>query len=279
MLRKAFLNVFILLILVTATAYSKGKVVLFDMSHGQQDTLGMNLIETYRGFVEKTPGASLLVNRKEITSDVLKNVNVLIVLTPIFPTTIPKFTPEERTAIVQFVKKGGRILVVAEESRRTPLEEYGINDIVRPFGLEYGDETPVRNNVGSIGLIGEICKERRELPYSGGRIINGGTALSIVNDEGGYQHMAYVQLKNGGKVMAAGDAMVLLLLGSAEGTRLTGAGGARGDAVNPQRQTNPSAQANATANRPTGGGLSFATRFWGKDSKIFMEEVVTWLLK
>jgi len=123
-------------------------------------------------------------------------------------------------------------MVVAEETRRTPLEEYGINDIVKPFGLEYGEETPVRNNCGAIALRSAICKERLELPYSGGRIINGGTALSIVNDEGGYQHMAYVELKNGGKIMAAGDAMVLLLLGSAEGTRLSGAGGARGDAVN-----------------------------------------------
>ena len=83
---KVLINVVLLMALAICTVEAQEKVVLFDMSHGQQDTLGMNLIETYRGFVEKTPGAILKVNKVEITSAVLKNADVLIVLTPIFPT-------------------------------------------------------------------------------------------------------------------------------------------------------------------------------------------------
>jgi hypothetical protein len=81
--------------------------------------------------------------------------------------------------------------------------------------------------------------------------------------------------------------MVRLLLGSAEGNRLSGPGGARGDAVN-TGEGNQSVQANPPAKgearpqqgaRPAGGGIIFATMFWGKDSRIYMEEVVTWLLR
>jgi len=235
MKKKVFLLI-MTMALAMGTVHGQGKVVLFDMSHGQQDTLGLNVIETYRGFVEKTPGATLMINREELTPAVLKKVNVVIVLTPIFPVIQPTFTMVERAALLDFVKNGGRLMVVCEEDRRTPLEHYGINDIVKPFGMEYAEETPVRNNVGAIGLKGEICKERRELPYSGGRVLHGGTAVSIVNDEGGYQHMAFVELENGGKLMAAGDAMVLFFLGSAEGQRLSGRGGAAGDQVNTNRE-------------------------------------------
>ncbi|MBN2482256.1 MAG: hypothetical protein JXB19_10970 [Bacteroidales bacterium] len=311
MKNSVLLSLVMLIALVIGTSCMKEKVVLFDMSHGKQGTMGIDLIESYRGFVEKTPNAVLEVNGEEITASVLKNADVLIVLTPIFPSEqLPTFTQVERSAIVEFAKSGGRIMVVAEEERRTLLEEYGINDIVTPFGLEYGEACPVRDNVGAIGLQGKICQERRELPYSGGRIINGGTALSIVNDEGGYQHMAYVELKNGGKVMAAGDAMALLLLSSAEGQPLSGMGGARGDAiagapVTPgtpgtrggpppaegersegaqQAGQGPAAGQNAVqvtpgGAAPAGGGSNFFARFWGKDSHIFKEEVVTWLLE
>ncbi|MBN1561935.1 hypothetical protein JW998_16910 [candidate division KSB1 bacterium] len=84
--------------MVIGNVEAKGKVVLFDMSHGQQDTMGLNLIGSYRIFVSKTPDATLKVNNEEITSAVLKEADVLIVLTPIFPKAKPTFTQVERAA-------------------------------------------------------------------------------------------------------------------------------------------------------------------------------------
>ena len=75
---------------------------------------------------------------------------------------------------MEFVRNGGRALVVAEEARRMDVESSGLNEVVRPFGMEFGPETPVRNNVGAIALKGDIAHDRLELPYSGGRILTGG---------------------------------------------------------------------------------------------------------
>ena len=230
------------------TANAQNKVVLFDISHVQESFV----IEDYRGFVEKTSGATLAVNEKEITPEVLSNVTALIITTPLRPQDSPTtLTQVERNAIVEFVQKGGRLLFFCEEDARTPLETYGANDIVTPFGMLYGENCPARRNVGAISLRGEIFDTSLEVAYSGGRILTGGIPVSIVNDEGVYQHGAYTKLENSGKIIAFGDGMLGLLMGlpKGEGARLSGS--TKGD----------------------------PTYWWGKDSKIFMQEVITWLLK
>ena len=285
----------LLLAVMVGGVNAQSKVLMFDMSHGQTEVPGLNLLERYEK-IAGDAGATLKINRVEITPAVLEGVTALIVMTPFRPPQPPAvFTPVEQDAIVEFVKRGGRALVVAEEERRMDPEAAGLNDIVRPFGMEFGEDTPVRNNVGSIALLGEISQGRRELPYSGGRILNGGIALSIVNDEGGYQHMAYAKLENGGRIIAAGDAMVLFFLGSAEGVRLSGPGGARGDAVvgagaprgaGPGGAEPPATPAVGPPAAPAAGpggsggpGFALATMFWGKDSVPFVEDVVAWLLQ
>jgi hypothetical protein len=241
--------VFSLLAMIVAVVTSaQDRVVMFDLFRGQESSV----VEKYRGFVEQTQGAYLVTNDKELTSDMLKNVSTLIITTPLRPQETPiTFTSIERVAIVEFVQNGGRLLLFCEEDARTPLETYGANDIVTPFGLKYGENCPVRRNVGAITLTGEICEAPREVPYSGGRVLTGGIPLSIVNDEGVYQHGAYTKLDNGSKIVAFGDGMFGLLMGlpQGEGIRLSGA--TKGD----------------------------PTKWWGKDSHIFMQEIITWLLK
>lgn len=278
---------------VPGIARAQEKVLLFDMSKGQTDVPDLGLLERYEELAGAVPGGVFRVNKAEITQRTLHGVTALIVLTPFAPPREPtSFTPAERAAIADFVRAGGRVVLVAEEDRRMNIETYGANDILRPFGLEFGaEDTPVRNNVGAIGLRGEISAARRELPYSGGRPVHGGIPLSIVNDEGGYVHMAYAELSNGGRIVAAGDAMVMFFLGSAEGQRLSGAGGARGDAVTsgqPAAGRPPASGASPASGAPDGRsveaggrgrGFALATRFWGKDSEIFMRELIAWLLK
>jgi len=250
---KVLINVIVLIALTIGTAVAqKNKVVLFDMSHGQQDTLGLNLIKSYSEFVQKTPDASLTINREEITTAVLKKVDVLIVITTLFPQRQKPISPMERQAMVEFVKNGGGLLLVCEADYRTKLEEYGANDIVKPFGMEYGVDCDVPANVGAIAFKGEICQAPRELPYSGGRTLYGGTPLSVVNYEGGYQHIASTKLKNGGKIVAAGDAMAYFLLGKPAG---------EGERFFMDRS------------------LGLDNKWWGKDARIFMQEVITWLLQ
>jgi hypothetical protein len=129
--------------------------------------------------------------------------------------------------------------------RRTKLTEVGVNDFLKTFGVEFTDDAPVRHNCGAIAEKNRICSDRRELPYSGGRSIIGGEVVSRVNDEGNYIHCAYKP--NGkGKIILMSDGMAGLLMGSADGVRFSG--------------TNPS-----------------DSKYWGKDSEVFMKEILIFL--
>ena len=112
---KVLFNVTVLMALTVGTLVAqKSKVVLFDMSHGQQDTLGIGLLDSYNEFIQKTAGATLKINKAELTPAVLSKVEVLIVITTLLPQTQKPISPKERRTIVEFVKNGGRLLFVCE---------------------------------------------------------------------------------------------------------------------------------------------------------------------
>ncbi len=98
---------------------------------------------------------------------------------------------------------------------------------------------------------GEINKADREVPFSGGRAVEGGTAFTFQLDKAGepsHPFGAYKRLDNGGRIVVLGEGMASLFLGDPRGVRLSG-----------------------VPNDPT------MTTYWGKDSAIFMEEVLAWL--
>ena len=84
--------------------------------------------------------------------------------------------------------------------------------------------------------------------FSSGRAVEGGTAFAFQLDRNGkpsQPYGAYVRLDNGGRIIVLAEGMASLFLGDPKGVRLT-----------------------ADANNPV---------YWGKDSVIFMEEVLAWL--
>lgn len=92
----------------------------------------------------------------------------------------------------------------------------------------------------------------RELPYDGGREIIGGTSFAYQLDRNGnpaQPYAAYKKLDNGARIVVLSEGMASLFLGTADGVRLLE------DPVNPND-----------------------TKWWGKDSRVFMEEVLAWLL-
>ena len=100
---------------------------------------------------------------------------------------------------------------------------------------------------------GTINAADREVPFSGGRAVEGGTPFGWqLNKEGkpGQVFAAWAIVGQAGKVIVLGDAMATLFLGTPDGARLTGV---------PRDPTR--------------------TTFWGKDSAIFVEELLTWLTK
>lgn len=159
------------------------------------------------------------------------------------------FHDSEKQAIINFVNAGGSLLAVLDEEQRQKLAVVGMNDIIAPFGLKLSGDTPHIVNTGALAKAGEINKADRELPYDGGRQVFGGTPFAYQLDRNGkpaQSYAAYVKRDGGGKVVVMAEGMASLFLGVPDAVRLT-----------------------VDQNHP---------KWWGKDSPVFMEEVLTWLL-
>jgi hypothetical protein len=182
------------------------------------------------------------------TAAVLKGCRLLVLRVPVL-----EIKPEERDAIVTFVREGGSLLLAFDEERRAPLETTRVNDVITPFGLKLTADTEYLHNNGAIIRRGAISAGDRELPFSGGRAVEGGSPFGWQLDKDGKPGQVFAAsttVGKAGKVVVLSDAMATLFLGSAEGVRLTGV---------PRDPTR--------------------TTYWGKDSAIFMEELLAWLIK
>ena len=215
-------------------------LLLFDQAHGQQPPPSAMVS------IAKKLDLKIQTSTKPIDSKSLEGVHVLYLRAP-----STEFSPAETAAIVAFVKGGGSLLLVLDEKRRQSLEKTRVNNIITPFGLKLTPDTEYLHNCGGIAKAGEINKADRELPYSGGRAVEGGTPFAFQLDKEGKLAQpfgAYSKLDNGARIVVLGEGMASLFLGVGEGVRLTG-----------------------VPNSPT------STKYWGKDSAIFMEELLGWL--
>jgi len=213
--------------------------LLYDRTHGQSPVQ-----QQLTGAAAKA-GVEIVSSGVPITEGALDGADILYLRAPSQP-----FTAAEKGAIVGFVERGGSLFLAFDEERRVSLDGTGVNDLIAPFGLALTADTPAPHNTGALAKKGAIHRADRELPYSGGRAVTGGTPFSFVLDKGGdpssLAHGAFTTVPSGGRIVVLGDAMVTLFMGSADGKRLVGTG--PGD-----------------------------TPYWGKDSAVFMEEVLAWL--
>lgn len=214
--------------------------LLFDQAHGQQPP------PSAMDGIAKKLDLEIKTSTKPIDSETLAGIRILYLRAPSI-----EFAPAETEAIVSFVKGGGSLLLVLDEERRQSLEKTRVNSLITPFGLKLTPDTEYLHNCGGIAKAGELNKADRELPFSGGRAVEGGTPFAFQLDKEGKVAQpfgAYKRLDNGARIVVLGEGMASLFLGVPEGVRLKGA-------------------ANSAA----------GTIYWGKDSAIFMEEVLRWL--
>ena len=213
-----------------------------DQAHGEGP-----LVDPYAPLAAKL-NAEIVTSSAPITADTLKGCRLLIVRVP-----TQEIKGEESAAIADFVRAGGALLLAFDEERRAPLAATRVNDVMAPFGMTLTADTEYLHNNGAVVKKGAISAADRELPFSGGRAVEGGTPFGWQLDKDGkpgHVFAASATAGNRGKVVVLGDAMVTLFLGTPEGVRLTGV---------PRDPTR--------------------TTYWGKDSAIFMEELLTWLIK
>ena len=241
-----------LLALTIVSSYAQKRTVVLDISH-EIDTaytyVNPNMFEQYNELVGNKIGADLIINKdKEVDKAMLVNADVLIVLSPLKKDRTTKknnLTSVERDAIVNYVKNGGKLILFMDEENRVNMESFGGNDIVKPFGLEYGLDLPMKPDVGATSLVTEAIKNKYELSYSGSRSLTGGTPISVRNGEEKVIHGAYVKLDNGGTIVAFGETMTGLFMGGVE------------------------------MSLPNGMKIIWK----GKDDQLFMQELIEWLLK
>jgi hypothetical protein len=219
-----------------------GPRLLYDRAHGEgEPPPPMIALADRLGF-------ELSTSTSPITPEALTGVRVLYLRAP--STAI---APAERAAIVAFVRRGGSLLLVMDEQSRQDLQAVGANDLIEPFGMTLTPDTPYVHNVGAIGKAGEIHAADREVPYSGGRAVEGGTPFAFQLDRDGKPAQPFAAstiVPGGGRIVVMGEGMASIFLGAPDGKRLTGA---------PRDARN--------------------TVYWGKDSAIFMAEVLGWLLR
>ena len=220
-------------------AQPTGRVrVVFDQAHGEQPP------PAQLDSVAKKLNLEIQPSAEPITTKVLEGARILYLRAP-----SGEFTASEADAIVAFVKGGGSLLLVLDEERRQPLQKTGVNNFIAPFGMKLTPDTEYLHNTGAIAKAGEINKADREVPYSGGRAVEGGTPFAFQLDKDGkpsHPFAAYKRVDNGGRIVVLGEGMASLFLGDPSAVRMSG------DRAN-------------------------ITPYWGKDSAIFMEEVLAWL--
>lgn len=242
-MKKAILCLIPILIIGVATGQEQSAPagrLYFDRSHGELPPPG-----PLAGIARKLKLA--LVNVQEpISAATLQGSRLLYLRAP-----SKTFTQEEKQAIVDFVNGGGSLLLVLDEEQRQSLTTTGVNDFLAPFGMRLTPDTPYVPNTGAIAKAGEINQADRELPYDGGRSVEGGTPFAFQLDRDGkpaQPYGAWKKVEGGGRIIVLSEGMASLFLGSAQGHRLT------------------------AVNDNTG-----VDQYWGKDSAIFNEEVLSWL--
>jgi hypothetical protein len=231
---------FLLLLAFGLPAESAVSRVVYDLGHGQTSVLTqMPQLGGKLGFqIEPAAGP--------LTAEVLRGAHLLYLRAPTKP-----YADDEKKAVIDFVRGGGSLLVVMDEERRTSLDGTGINDVIGPLGFELTADSEYLHNTGALAKAGSINRADRELPYSGGRAVTGGTPFAWQLDRDGKAAQPFASFAQLGaaRVVVMAEAMASAFLGKPEGVRLSGV---------PRDPQN--------------------TVFWGKDSGPFTEEVFAWLL-
>ena len=245
------------LVAVACSTKERTPVLLFDKSHGQYQgsSYTADVVPDYEKMAAAN-GAEFVVNEDQpLNEATLAGVDVVLMLSPLQHDLQKNITTEEATALVNFIKRGGSLIVfVDEESHRVHLEPYNINAVTTAFGVEFGYDNKIAFNNGAVSFENDIFKGRYEVPCTGMRSVKGGIPASVCMDDG-FLHASYVELENGGKLFACAETMVALLMG----------GDADIERKGPTRRT--------------AEGKMTQTGWFGKDSRQYMADLIAWSLK
>jgi hypothetical protein len=155
--------------------------------------------------------ASLTYLKKDITPESLKGCDLLFIHIP-----SAKYTPGEVGAITKYITGGGSLFLVMDQDMWSTLEQTNVNDLIRPFDIQFGGESPDAQ-AGGHTKPGPIVDRRLKVTYHGARTVTGGTPFSFNDRSDTHPFGTFKEVGNGGKVVVMGDGMVSLYMTSWEG--------------------------------------------------------------
>lgn len=157
--------------------------------------------------------ASLSYLKKEVTPKDLEGCDLLFIHIP-----SAKYTPGEVGAITKYIAGGGSLFVVMDQDMWATLEQTNVNDLLRPSGIQFGEESP-DSQAGGHTIAGPVTDTRLKVTYHGARTVTGGTPFCFNDRSDTHPFGVYKEVPKGGKIIAMGDGMVSLYMTSWEGVQ------------------------------------------------------------
>src|SRR5262245_41946768 len=205
-------------------ASAKSRICM-DVAHQQKfwrdpaDMAGMDvkMIERVKymtaEFTKSATGAnaSLSYLKKEISAKDVEGCDLLFIHIPSV-----KYTLGEVSAISKYVASGGSLFLVMDQDMWSTLEQTNVNDLIRPFGVQFGGESP-DSQAGGHTNPGGITDKRLKISYHGARTVTGGTPFAFNDRSDANPFGTFMEVKNGGRIVVMGDGMVSLYMTSWEG--------------------------------------------------------------
>jgi hypothetical protein len=228
---KKFLNFSFILysIICASTLFAQTsnpkKQIYLDIAHGQkfyndpadmkgQDQNFIERVNYMTGEIIKNASpfnAELHYLKEEIKPELLKKCDLRFIHMP-----SAKYSPGEIKAIKQYLNNGGSLFIVMDVDYWSTLEQTNVNDFVRPYGIEYENDSP-DTVTGGYTKANLITKKPLKITYHGGRIVKGGTPFCFIKQNEEHPFGTFAELKSGGKIIAMGDGMVSLYMTSWQG--------------------------------------------------------------
>ncbi len=158
-------------------------------------------------------GAGLSYLKKEVQPKDLEGCDVLFIHIP-----STKYTPGEVSAISSYITGGGSLFLVMDQDMWSTLEQTNVNDLIRPFGVQFGGESPDAAAGGHTNA-GLITDTRLKISYHGARTVTGGTPFCFNDRSDAHPFGTFKEVEKGGKIVVMGDGMVSLYMTSWEGVQ------------------------------------------------------------
>ena len=190
-----------------------------DVAHQQRfwrdpsDMAGMdeNMIERVKYMTGEFIKTATAVGREPVLSEErsqpkdLEGCDLLFIHIP-----SAKYTPGEVSAISKYIASGGSLFLVMDQDMWSTLEQTNVNDFIRPFGIQFGGESP-DSLAGGHTKAGLITDKRLKISYHGARTVTGGTPFSFNDRSDDNPFGTFKEVENGGKIVVMGDGMVSLV--------------------------------------------------------------------